>query len=87
MVGRKGSRRRARRFVGPGRDLVIWARVSLAGGFVLGDLAKPVDPVSVSFAPSKAPADWSVSVTIEDVGRTEAPRARNDGRSFREGGR
>ncbi len=62
---------------------MIWARVSIAHGFDLGDFAKPVVPVAVSFAPSKAPADWSVSVTVEDVGEPVAPRARNAGRSFR----
>lgn len=51
------------------------------------DLATPVELVAVSFAPSTAPRDWSVSVTIEDVGDPEAPRARNAGRGFREGGR
>jgi hypothetical protein len=64
---------------------VIWARVSIAHGFDPGDFAKPVVPTSVSFAPSKAPADWSVSVTVEDVGEPVAARARNAGRRFREG--
>ena len=66
---------------------MIWARVSIARGLDLGLVAKPVEPVSVSFAPSKAPADWSGSVTTDDVGRSEAPRARNANRRFREGGR
>jgi hypothetical protein len=62
---------------------VIWARVSIARGLDLGLPARPVEPIAVSFAPSTAPADWSVSVTIEDVGETEAPRARNAERRFR----
>ncbi len=66
---------------------MIWARVSIVRGLDLGLLAKPVDPVSVSFAPSASPQDWSVSVMSEDVGRSEAPRARNDSRCFREDGR
>lgn len=66
---------------------MIWARVSIAHGLDPGLLARPVDPVSVSLAPSEAPGDWSASVTIDDVGRSEAPRARNAGRCFREGGR
>lgn len=49
--------------------------------------SKPVEVLSVSFAPAKAPADWSVSVTIDDVGETEVARARNANRRFREGGR
>lgn len=50
-------------------------------------LAKLVMPLSVSFAPSPAPSELSVSVTIHDIGETEAPRARNADRRFREGGR
>jgi hypothetical protein len=49
--------------------------------------AKPIEPLAVSCVSSKAPAEWSVSVTTDDVGRSEAPRARNAGRNFREGGR
>jgi len=64
---------------------MIWARISIARGLDPGLVANPLEPSSVSFAPSKAPGEWSVSVMVEDVGRTEAPRARNDGRRFREG--
>lgn len=66
---------------------MIWARVSIARGLDLGLLAKPVEVSSLSFAPSTAPVDWSVSVTVEDVGEPVAPRARNASRRFREGGR
>lgn len=66
---------------------MIWARVSIARGFDLGLLAKPVEPASVSFAPSTAPRDWSVSVMSEDVDPVDAPRSRNADRRFREGGR
>jgi len=66
---------------------VIWARIAVALGFDPALLARPVEPLAVSFAPSTAPADWSVSVTIEDVGGTAASRARNARRPFREGGR
>ena len=66
---------------------MIWARVSIARGLDLGLLAKPVEPVSVSFAPSASPRDWSVSVMFEDVDPVDAPRSRNAGRRFWEGGR
>lgn len=49
--------------------------------------SKPVQILSLSFARSKAPSELSVSVTFDDVGETEAPRARNADRRFREGAR
>lgn len=66
---------------------MIWARVSIARGLDPGDLAKSVEPSSVSFSPSASSRDWSVSVISEDVDPVDAPRSRNTDRRFREGGR
>lgn len=66
---------------------MIWARVSIASGLDPGLLAKPVEPSSVSFEPSKAPGEWSMSVTVEDVRPSDTARTRNGAPRFRERGR
>lgn len=47
------------------------------------DAARPVEPLSVSFAPASS-GDWSVSVMVEDMVPSARGHERNGRPSFRE---
>lgn len=54
---------------------------------VAGRVVRAIEPVSVSFAPSASPGDWSVSVMADEVEPPEPSRRQNGSRRFREDGR